>query len=217
MFGAGFGLSYLSHKFSTKAFEDEAMAKFSPEQEAALAYQVSPDVVNPVPAYLRNIPKETFFENTAKQLNKEETVEIARALTVRDMVMNKQYSDIHDFKKAFMNEWAFAKAVKMSGESGDRIANNYVSRSRYLNIKQYADAMRTGDKIKASPNFNKMSPAAKEIMDENIDILMKMGVSDDEMDSIAQIVFETASSKTKGQVGNFEIRKAFNEVLGGFL
>jgi hypothetical protein len=216
MFGAGFGLSYLSHKFSTKAFQDEAMAKFSPEQEAALAYQVSPDVANPTPAYLRNLPRETFFDNTAKQMSNEETIEISRALTARDKVRSKQYLTQNEFTNSIMNEYSATKNVNMYRENAISISKDYAERNNTATAGwKMMNFMNMSQVSKADP-IN-MSQAAKDVIAENRMVLLKLGLADDEINVIATQAFDLASSKTKGQVGNFEIRKAFNEVLGGLL
>jgi hypothetical protein len=216
MFGAGFGLSYLSHKFSTKAFQDEAMAKFSPEQEAALAYQVSPDVANPTPAYLRNLPRETFFDNTAKQISKEEIPNIASALTARDKVRSEQYLTQNEFINSIMNEYATTKNVNMYRENAISISKDYAERNNTATAGwKMMNFMNMSQVSKADP-IN-MSQAAKDVIAENRMVLLKLGMADDEINVIATQAFDLASSKTKGQVGNFEIRKAFNEVLGGLL
>jgi len=216
MFGAGFGLSYLSHKFSTKAFQDEAMSKFSPEQEAALAYRPDPSVANPVPAYLRNLPKEMFFDNTAKQMNKEETVEIARALTARDRIMNKQYVSENEFLNSVSKEYAYAKGINMYRENALSISKDYAARNGTTTAGWKMMQFINKSQIAKSDPIN-MSQAAKDVINENINILSKLGLDDAEIDAVASQAFEIASSKTKGQVGNFEIRQAFNEVLGGLL
>jgi len=216
MFGAGFGLSYLSHKFSTRAFEDEAMAKFSPEQEAALNYRPDPTVANELPAYLRNLPRETFFDNTAKQLNKEETVEIARALTVRDKVMNKTYQTETEFIDSINKEYANAKGINMYRENALSISKDYAARNGTTTSGWKMMNFINRSQMSKSDPIN-MSQAAKDVINENMSILSKMGLGDAEIDAVASQAFEIASSRTKGQVGNYEIRQAFSEVLGGLL
>lgn len=216
MFGAGFGLSYLSHKFSTKAFEDEAMAKFSPEQEAALNYRPDPAVANELPAYLRNLPRETFFDNTAKQLNKEETVEIARALTVRDKVMNKTYQTETEFIDSINKEYANAKGINMYRENALSISKDYAARNGTTTSGWKMMNFINRSQMSKSDPIN-MSQAAKDVINENMSILSKMGLGDAEIDAVASQAFDIASGRTKGQVGNHEIRQAFSEVLGGLL
>jgi hypothetical protein len=216
MFGAGFGLSYLSHKFSTKAFEDEAMAKFSPEQEAALAYRPDPSVANPVPAYLRNLPRETFFDNTAKQMNKEETVEIARALTARDRIMSKTYQSETEFVDSVNKEYANAKGVNMYRENALSVAKDYAARNGTTTSGWKMMQFINKSQMSKSDPIN-MSQAAKDVINENMSMLSKMGLDDAEIDAVASQAFEVAFKRTKGQVGNYEIRQSFNEVLGGLL
>lgn len=195
MFGAGFGLSYLGHKFSTRGFQDEAVDKLD----------------------IRNLPDEVFFDNTKKQLSKDETIEISRAMLARDRMMNNQYADAQSFNKAVKEEYAFAKSINLSDNSAEEITKNYASRAQYMDMKRYAEAAKTGNKMGASPYADKMSLAAKDVMEENFTLLTKLGLANDEIEAIASIAYENAASKTKGQVGNYEIRKAFNEVLGGLL
>ncbi len=214
MFGAGFGLSYLSHKFSTRAFEDEAMAKFSAEQDAALAYRPDPAVANELPAYLRNLPRETFFDNTAKQMNKEEIPNIASALTARDHVMSKTYGSEEEFLDSIGKEYAYAKGVRMYYRDMRAIAKSYSS----YNGMTTAGWKRTAGRTKPQmPDPVNTSQAAKDVINENISVLLEIGLDEDNVIAVASKAFEIASSRTKGQVGNHEIRQAFSEVLGGLL
>lgn len=200
MFGAAFGLSFLGHKLSSRHIKEEAVEKVLgvPKEQMDEGFKQ---------AYY-------IYDNTAVEKSKEESLWIARQWNAMDRATNTQYVSEAELKNAVNARHLSDKNYNLSEDTLNTIAGEVKNRSPYAGTA-WGAVEREGGAVTVGKLQRELSDAALEVLNESTDRLLKLGISPDKVSSIRNKVVEKAGGLTKGRIGNFEIRHAFEEIMGG--
>lgn len=217
MFGAGFGLSYLGHKFSGRGIQEEADNTFRPiaqinyrEPKALLEFK---DVERN--NILRSLPKNGHFDNHGVVLRPEESAVIANALAARDRIAMLNDPTLREFENRIQKEYFSAKQLQFYRDSVLDIASNYKERIPVNPEGWKMGGFMQRQAIENTGDIN-MSKAAIDVVNDNYELMSNIGLDKQQIADLSVKAFKLAKTKSKsGNVGNFEMRQAFSEVLGG--
>jgi len=140
---------------------------------------------------------------------------IANALAARDRIAMLNDPTLREFENRIQKEYFSAKQLQFYRESALDIASNYKERIpvnpegwKMSGFMQRQAMENTGD-------IN-MSKAAIDVVNDNYELMSNIGLDKQQIADFSAKAFKLAKTKSKnGNVGNFEIRQAFSEVLGG--